>query len=238
MKSEELIIEEEKYQKEKENYRYTDEIFIDNIEEYEEEISNNKIINEIPKEKELEETERDKEKDVVLEEEKEIEKEKAKDVIIEKEKEIEKDNAKDFILEKEAENEIENESKYEEEIASEKSDKIIIQDNDMDLKPMCNPYFFDNLPHIFKYKNPFDYYLIPIISGLILLLLEILFCCKILNLSFYFLTYFILGIIFKILLILVFAYSFTTGYEYFFYTVAIIFMIYMFITMTFLLFKL
>ena len=238
LKSEELIIEEEKYQKEKENYRYTDEIFIDDIEEYEEEISNNKIINEIPKEKELEETERDKEKDVVLEEEKEIEKEKAKDVIIEKEKEIEKDNAKDFILEKEAENEIENESKYEEEIASEKSDKIIIQDNDMDLKPMCNPYFFDNLPHIFKYKNPFDYYLIPIISGLILLLLEILFCCKILNLSFYFLTYFILGIIFKILLILVFAYSFTTGYEYFFYTVAIIFMIYMFITMTFLLFNL
>ena len=238
LKSEELIIEEEKYQKEKENYRYTDEIFIDNIEEYEEEISNNKIINKIPKEKELEETERDKEKDVVLEEEKEIEKEKAKDVIIEKEKEIEKDNAKDFILEKEAENEIENESKYEEEIASEKSDKIIIQDNDLDLKPMCNPYFFDNLPHIFKYKNPFDYYLIPIISGLILLLLEILFCCKILNLSFYFLTYFILGIIFKILLILVFAYSFTTGYEYFFYTVAIIFMIYMFITMTFLLFNL
>ena len=238
LKSEELIIEEEKYQKEKENYRYTNEIIIDNIEEYEEEISNNKIINEIPKEKELEETERDKEKDVVLEEEKEIEKEKAKDVIIEKEKEIEKDNAKDFILEKEAENEIENESKYEEEIASEKSDKIIIQDNDLDLKPMCNPYFFDNLPHIFKYKNPFDYYLIPIISGLILLLLEILFCCKILNLSFYFLTYFILGIIFKILLILVFAYSFTTGYEYFFYTVAIIFMIYMFITMTFLLFNL
>ena len=238
LKSEELILEEEKYQKETENYRYTDEIFIDNIEEYEEEISNNKIINEIPKEKELEETERDKEKDVVLEEEKEIEKEKAKNVIIEKEKEIEKDNAKDFILEKEAENEIENESKYEEEIASEKSDKIIIQDNDLDLKPMCNPYFFDNLPHIFKYKNPFDYYLIPIISGLILLLLEILFCCKILNLSFYFLTYFILGIIFKILLILVFAYSFTTGYEYFFYTVAIIFMIYMFITMTFLLFNL
>ena len=80
---------------------------------------------------------------MILEEEKEIEKEKANDVVIEKEKEIEKDNAKDFILEKEAENEIENESKYEEEIASEKSDKIIIQDNDLDLKPMCNPYFFD-----------------------------------------------------------------------------------------------
>ena len=47
MKSEELILEEEKYQKETENYRYTDEIFIDDIEEYEKEISNNKIINNV-----------------------------------------------------------------------------------------------------------------------------------------------------------------------------------------------
>ena len=220
---------------------------------------------EIMKEK-MKEKEKEIEKEYEIESEKIDEKEieKKKELIIQKEEEIEKEiigEQKIELLEKELKSEeliieeekyqkekenyrytdeifIDNIEEYEEEIASEKSDKIIIQDNDLDLKPMCNPYFFDNLPHIFKYKNPFDYYLIPIISGLILLLLEILFCCKILNLSFYFLTYFILGIIFKILLILVFAYSFTTGYEYFFYTVAIIFMIYMFITMTFLLFNL
>ena len=35
--------------------------------------------------------------------------------------------------------------------------------NNMNTEDECNPYFFGNLQHIFKYKNPFDYYLIPII---------------------------------------------------------------------------
>ena len=43
---------------------------------------------------------------------------------------------------------------------------------------------------------------------------------------------------FKVILILVFVFSFWTGYEYFFYTVAIIFMIHMYITLTFIIFNL
>ena len=100
------------------------------------------------------------------------------------------------------------------------------------------PYFFDNLPHVFKYKNPPDYYIIPILSFLIILVLELFFYLKILNLSYYCLMNFILGILFKIILILTYAYSFETGYEYFFIIIAVIFMIYIYATLTFLIFNL
>ena len=49
---------------------------------------------------------------------------------------------------------------------------------------------------------------------------------------------FILGILFKIILILTYAYSFETGYEYFFDIIAVIFMIYIYTTLTFLIFNL
>ena len=100
------------------------------------------------------------------------------------------------------------------------------------------PYFFDILPHIFKYKNPPDYYIIPILSFLIILVLELSYCLNILNLSYYCVTYFVLGLLFKIILILTFAYSFETGYEYFFDIIAVIFMIYLYLTLTFLIFNL
>ena len=100
------------------------------------------------------------------------------------------------------------------------------------------PYFFDILPHIFKYKNPPDYYIIPILSFFIILVLELSYCLKILNLSYYCVSYFILGFLFKIILILTFAYSFETGYEYFFEIIAVIFMIYLYLTLTFLIFNL
>ena len=100
------------------------------------------------------------------------------------------------------------------------------------------PYFFDILPHIFKYKNPPDYYIIPILSFFIILVFELSYCLKILNLSYYCVSYFILGFLFKIILILTFAYSFETGYEYFFDIIAIIFMIYLYLTLTFLIFNL
>ena len=168
---------------------------------------------------------------------------------IEKEKESKQETEKESKLEEkdEEEEEDQKEKEKEKEIMNDEiknngtNPKLNNTENDlnnMNTEDECNPYFFGNLQHIFKYKNPFDYYLIPIIATLGLILLEILFCVKILNLSFYIITYFYVGLLFKINLIVVFVYTFWTGYEYFFYTVAIIFMIHMYITVSFLIFNL
>ena len=138
----------------------------------------------------------------------------------------------------EKENKIENEKEIEKEKEEEKSEEIKPIDNDVINQQTCMPHFFDNLPYVFKYKNPPDYYIIPIFIFLIILVLELLSCLKILNLSYYCLTYFILGIIFKIILIIAFALSFETGYEYFFDIISIILMIYIYLTLTFLIFNL
>ena len=193
--------------------KYSDELFIEddeNIEFIENEAELNLTYNE-----EISiTTNTPKEKEDKVESEKESEKEKEK----EKEKELEKETEKN-----------EDETK---------SEEIKVIDNGVVNQQTCMPYFFDILPHIFKYKNPPDYYIIPILSFFIILVLELSYCLKILNLSYYCVSYFILGFLFKIILILTFAYSFETGYEYFFDIIAIIFMIYLYLTLTFLIFNL
>ena len=93
----------------------------------------------------------------------------------------------------------------------------------------------DLLINKFKFKMPFDYFIIPIASVFILILLEILKCCCIDYYAFIFSTYLIIGLATKANLVLTYLFSFKTGYEPFFYIIASIIIIHMYLTFTFLL---
>ena len=91
------------------------------------------------------------------------------------------------------------------------------------------------LIHKFKFKMPFDYFIIPIAVIFILILLEILKCCCINYYVFIFFSYFIIGLAIKTNLIFTYLFAFRTGYEPFFYFIAIILIIHMYLTFTFIL---
>ena len=240
---EEKIIERQNISEEEDKLKEE----ITNKKEEELENINNKE-KEIQINKEKEEKELEKEGQIFKEKEKEIEK-----PIEEKEKEyiLHENDSKLDELEKigEKEEEINNNKHYNEtDEESEKDDinEIIKEEEEDDKKPKESTIKEQNifrlynttiLPHKFKYKKPFDYYLLPIFTLIGLILCECLFCCKIINLFFYILCYLIIGLAFKIDLILVFIFSFWTGYEPFFYLTAIIFMIHMYLTTTFVLFN-
>ena len=257
--NEKALFEEELENNKKEEIKTEEEEVIDKNEK-----NNEKSFNKQNIEEEIISTNQEEkinnEKDEIIEEIKEennVEKERI--IGKQNEKEEETKNKEDYdkineeenneIKEKKINNKNEEEKEYEEETKvniqennlndnSENEENIEEEENNILIKEQNFKIFTDILIHKFKYKKPaFDYYLLPVIVLLSLLVCEICFWTTSINLLFYILDYLIIGIGFKIDLILVFAFSFRTGHEPFFFPAAIIFIIHIYITTTFAIFN-
>ena len=235
----------------KENMEEKEEKYVERKKEEEE----NKIIeeeeeNKIIEEKEkYEEAKKEEEENKIIEEEKIIynnETNKIEDRIkendeeeIKNELENEEEEIKDNSLingtkpieEEEKTNEKEDDKNNSSDSGEEKQNNVILNEK------LFNIFNYTYLPHKFKYKNPFDYYLFPIIVIISLIIFEIFLHITKNNLLFYIMDILILSAAFKIDLILVFVFSLWTGYEPFFYLTSIIFMIHMYITTSFIIFN-